>query len=152
MPEPACGLTSGEQARTDEGKLESQAWTPAGPVNAVRLALRLQTHGEPDARAFRRLLQAAMVLKAKDYAPKGRGTAGRCRVRQIGQRRDGNFCPRRPATGFDLALCFIVADATMATSCARDLLAPAPPHPRSNPGPRLIRCKSPPFFACFSTV
>src|ERR1700692_4633972 len=34
--------------------------------------------------AFRRLLQAAMVLKAKDYAPKGRGTAGRCRVRQIG--------------------------------------------------------------------
>jgi hypothetical protein len=39
----------------------------------MRLALWHPTHGEPDAGAFRRLLQAAMVLKAKDYAPKGRG-------------------------------------------------------------------------------
>jgi hypothetical protein len=44
---------------------ESQAWTPAGAANALRLALRLLTHGEPDARAFRRLLQAAVGLKAK---------------------------------------------------------------------------------------
>jgi hypothetical protein len=57
------------------------------------LAMRLQTHGEPDARAFHRLLQAAVGLKAKDYPPEAYGTARRCRVRQIGQRRDGNLCP-----------------------------------------------------------
>jgi hypothetical protein len=38
-----------------------------------RLPLRRPTHGEPDARAFHRLLQTAVGLKAKDYAPKGRG-------------------------------------------------------------------------------
>jgi hypothetical protein len=45
MPEPAGGLTSGEQLGPTKEKLESQAWTPARPPNAVRLALRLQTHG-----------------------------------------------------------------------------------------------------------
>jgi hypothetical protein len=39
MPKPAGGLTSGEQLGPTREKLESQAWTPAGPANALRLAL-----------------------------------------------------------------------------------------------------------------
>jgi hypothetical protein len=39
---------------TDEEEPESQVWTPTGPANAVRVALRHPTHGEPDARAFHR--------------------------------------------------------------------------------------------------
>jgi hypothetical protein len=31
---------------------ERQAWPPTAAANAVRLALRLRTHGEPDAGAF----------------------------------------------------------------------------------------------------
>jgi len=53
MPEPVGSLTSGEQLGPTREKLESQAWTPAGPPNALRLALWLQTHGEQHAVAFR---------------------------------------------------------------------------------------------------
>jgi len=52
MPDVAGGLTSGEQLGPTREKLESQAWTPAGPANALRLALWLQTHGERHAVAF----------------------------------------------------------------------------------------------------
>ena len=52
MPEPAGGLTAGEQLGPTREKLESQAWTPIGPANALRLAPRVQTHGEPDAGAW----------------------------------------------------------------------------------------------------
>jgi len=45
MPEPAGSRTSGEQLGTTGEKLASQAWPPAGPPNALRLALWLQTHG-----------------------------------------------------------------------------------------------------------
>jgi hypothetical protein len=62
MPEPAGGLTSGEQLGPTREKLERQAWTPAGPANAVRLALRLPTHGEPDARAFHHMPKTARRL------------------------------------------------------------------------------------------
>jgi hypothetical protein len=34
------------------GEREREAWTPAGAAAALRLALRLQTHGEPDVDAF----------------------------------------------------------------------------------------------------
>jgi len=40
MPKPAGGLTSGEQLGPTREKLESQAWTPAGPANVVRFGLR----------------------------------------------------------------------------------------------------------------
>jgi hypothetical protein len=53
MPEPAGSRTSGEQPGPTTEKLESQAWTPARPPNALRLALWLQTHGERHAVAFR---------------------------------------------------------------------------------------------------
>jgi hypothetical protein len=45
MPEPAGSRTSGEQLGPTREKLESQAWTLAGAGNALRLALRRQTHG-----------------------------------------------------------------------------------------------------------
>jgi hypothetical protein len=50
-------------------ELASQAWTPARAANAVRLALRRQTHSEPDENTFHQMLQAAVGLKAKDHAP-----------------------------------------------------------------------------------
>ena len=52
MSEPPGSLTSGEQLGPTREELESQAWTPVGPANALRRALRLQTHGEPDEDAF----------------------------------------------------------------------------------------------------
>jgi hypothetical protein len=64
MPEPAGGLTSGEQLGPTKEKLESQAWTPARPPNAVRLALRLQTHGEGVARECAAGTQEAIWLRA----------------------------------------------------------------------------------------
>jgi hypothetical protein len=49
MREAAGGLQPYGPAREE---LDSQARTPAGPANAVRLALRRQTHGGPDTGAL----------------------------------------------------------------------------------------------------
>jgi hypothetical protein len=40
-----AGSEHGDRRRNEPA---SQAWTPAGPANAVRLALRSPSHGKPE--------------------------------------------------------------------------------------------------------
>jgi len=97
MPEPAGSLTPGEQFGPTREKLESQAWTPAGAANALRLVLWRATHGEPYENAFHPLPQAAVGLKAEKCAPGARGDAGRCRVRADSQYRNGGIYVKAPS-------------------------------------------------------
>jgi hypothetical protein len=83
MPEPAGSRTSGEQLGPPRGKLESQAWTPAGPANALRLALRRPGHGEPNARALHHMPEAAGGLRRRGPT---RGTLKVKRGRPAGPR------------------------------------------------------------------
>jgi hypothetical protein len=55
---------------TTEGGTRSQAQTPTGAANAVRLVPRVQTHGEPDENTFHELHEAAVGLKAKNASPR----------------------------------------------------------------------------------
>jgi hypothetical protein len=52
IPEPARRLTQGELPGPTPEELETQAWTPAGASNAVRLALRARLTARGIVRAF----------------------------------------------------------------------------------------------------
>jgi len=56
MPEPTGSLTPGEPTGRTKQKRESQARPSTGTANALRLALRSASHGEPDENAFHELL------------------------------------------------------------------------------------------------
>jgi hypothetical protein len=66
MPEPAGSRTPGEQLGPTKEKRPPGRRMPCGWRCGSRLTASQM-------RAFRRLLQAAVGLKAKNYAPKGRG-------------------------------------------------------------------------------
>jgi hypothetical protein len=76
MPEAAGSRTSGEQLGPTRERLESQAWASAWPANALRLALRLQTHGEPDATALHGMPGAAESLRSASGVPQCTGARG----------------------------------------------------------------------------
>jgi len=88
VPETAGRRTPSEPLRpTQEMELETQARAPAGAANAVRLALRRPTHGQPDAGAFHELRAAAVGSNsARGVPPRGqkvRGTSDIASVQRI---------------------------------------------------------------------
>jgi len=95
MPEAAGSLTPDEPLGRSTQKLESQARPPAGAAHALRLALRRQTHSEPDANTFHQLLQAALGLKAaRVYQER---CASRYRVRPEGSTPERGISVQHPS-------------------------------------------------------